>query len=143
MPCDRYDMPRRYTHLAFDPPSAHYVGASAISVPFQIYDEEGEIQIGPEGRPRLPLKEPPVADSPYLQALTSRHHIMTAPLSSSSHRAQSHFASLTATTLTRTRSFSAANRSCSSRAAYRAGTAISSPSAQVSTLVKIERVEGM
>jgi cleavage and polyadenylation specificity factor subunit 1 len=50
MPCDRYEMPRKYTHVAFDPPSAHYVGASAITVPFQIYDEEGEILLGPEGR---------------------------------------------------------------------------------------------
>ena len=51
MPCDRYEMPRRYTHIVFDPPSAHYVGASAITVPFQIYDEEGEILLGPEGKP--------------------------------------------------------------------------------------------
>jgi cleavage and polyadenylation specificity factor subunit 1 len=49
MPCDRYEMPRKYTHIVFDPPSAHYVGASAITVPFQIYDEEGEILLGPEG----------------------------------------------------------------------------------------------
>jgi cleavage and polyadenylation specificity factor subunit 1 len=50
MPCDRYEMPRKYTHIVFDPPSAHYVGASAITVPFQIYDEEGEILLGPEGK---------------------------------------------------------------------------------------------
>lgn len=49
MPCDRYKMERTYTHIAFDPPSGHYVGAAAMSVPFQAYDEEGEIQIGPEG----------------------------------------------------------------------------------------------
>jgi hypothetical protein len=49
MPCDRYVMPRKYTHIVFDPPSAHYVGASAITVPFQIYDEEGEILLGPQG----------------------------------------------------------------------------------------------
>lgn len=50
MPCDRYEMERIYTAIAFDPPSAHYVGASAIAVPFQAYDEEGEIQIGPSGQ---------------------------------------------------------------------------------------------
>lgn len=49
MPCDRYEMPRTYTSIAFDPPSAHYVGAASISVPFQLYDEEGEIILGPEG----------------------------------------------------------------------------------------------
>ena len=50
MPCDRYEMERRYTNIAFDPTSAHYVGATAITVPFQAYDEEGEIQLGPEGK---------------------------------------------------------------------------------------------
>ncbi len=49
MPCDRYEMDRVYTNIAFDPPSAHYVGTTAITVPFQAYDEEGEIQLGPEG----------------------------------------------------------------------------------------------
>jgi cleavage and polyadenylation specificity factor subunit 1 len=49
MPCDRYEMERIYTNIAFDPPSGHYVGASAITVPFQAYDEEGEVQLGPEG----------------------------------------------------------------------------------------------
>lgn len=49
MPCDRYEMDRVYTNIAFDPPSGHYVGAAAITVPFQAYDEEGEIQMGPEG----------------------------------------------------------------------------------------------
>ena len=49
MPCDRYEMDRVYTNLAFDPPSAHYVGAAALTVPFQAYDEEGEILLGPEG----------------------------------------------------------------------------------------------
>ena len=49
MPCERYDMERTYTNIAFDPTSGLYVGASAISVPFQAYDEEGEIQHGPEG----------------------------------------------------------------------------------------------
>ena len=49
MPCDRYEMDRVYTNIAFDPPSAHYVGATAMSVAFQAYDEEGEIQLGPEG----------------------------------------------------------------------------------------------
>ena len=42
-------MDRVYTNIAFDPPSGHYVGAAAITVPFQAYDEEGEPQIGPEG----------------------------------------------------------------------------------------------
>lgn len=54
MPCDRYKMDRTYTHVAFDPPSGHYVGATAISVPFQAYDEEGEIQMGPEGEDLVP-----------------------------------------------------------------------------------------
>lgn len=49
MPCDRYEMDRVYTNIAFDPPSGHYVGAAAITVPFQAYDEEGEPQYGPEG----------------------------------------------------------------------------------------------
>ena len=49
MPCDRYAMDRVYTNIAFDPPSAHYVGATAITVPFQAYDEEGEIQLGQDG----------------------------------------------------------------------------------------------
>ena len=42
-------MERVYTNMAFDPLSGHYVGSTAIAVPFQAYDEEGEIQIGPEG----------------------------------------------------------------------------------------------
>ncbi len=50
MPCDRFEMDRVYTNIAFDPTSAHYVGATAITVPFQAYDEEGEIQLGPEGQ---------------------------------------------------------------------------------------------
>lgn len=54
MPCDRYKMERTYTAIAFDPPSGHYVGASNISVPFQAYDEEGEIQEGPEGPNLIP-----------------------------------------------------------------------------------------
>ena len=54
MPCDRYPMERVYTNLAFDPPSGHYVGAAAITVPFQAYDEEGEIQLGPEGENLIP-----------------------------------------------------------------------------------------
>lgn len=54
MPCDRYPMERVYTNIAFDPPSGHYVGASAITVPFQAYDEEGEIQLGPEGETLIP-----------------------------------------------------------------------------------------
>ncbi|BEI92713.1 uncharacterized protein CcaverHIS019_0503410 [Cutaneotrichosporon cavernicola] len=54
MPCDRYAMERTYTAIAFDPPSGHYVGASNISVPFQAYDEEGEIQEGPEGENLVP-----------------------------------------------------------------------------------------
>ncbi|ORY33060.1 cleavage and polyadenylation specific protein [Naematelia encephala] len=54
MPCDRYEMPRVYTNLAFDPPSGHYVGATAITVPFQAYDEEGEIQLGPQGENLIP-----------------------------------------------------------------------------------------
>ncbi|WWC91156.1 uncharacterized protein L201_006097 [Kwoniella dendrophila CBS 6074] len=54
IPCDRYDMDRVYTNIAFDPTSAHYVGASSITVPFQAYDEEGEIQLGPEGENLLP-----------------------------------------------------------------------------------------
>jgi cleavage and polyadenylation specificity factor subunit 1 len=49
IPCDRYEMQRVYTNLAFDPYSGHYVGAAAITVPFQAYDEEGEIQLSPEG----------------------------------------------------------------------------------------------
>ncbi|WWC98043.1 protein CFT1 [Kwoniella sp. B9012] len=54
IPCDRYDMDRVYTSIAFDPTSAHYVGAASITVPFQAYDEEGEIQIGPEGENLIP-----------------------------------------------------------------------------------------
>ncbi len=54
MPCDRYEMDRIYTNIAFDPPSAHYVAATAITVPFQAYDEEGEIQLGPEGENLIP-----------------------------------------------------------------------------------------
>lgn len=54
MPCDRYPMERVYTNVAFDPASGHYVGASAITVPFQVYDEEGEIQLGPEGPNLIP-----------------------------------------------------------------------------------------
>ncbi|WWC73047.1 protein CFT1 [Kwoniella pini CBS 10737] len=54
IPCDRYDMDRVYTSIAFDPTSAHYVGAASISVPFQAYDEEGEIQLGPEGENLIP-----------------------------------------------------------------------------------------
>lgn len=54
MPCDRYAMERTYTAIAFDPPSGHYVGASNISVPFQAYDEEGEIHEGPEGENLMP-----------------------------------------------------------------------------------------
>ncbi|WVW79420.1 protein CFT1 [Kwoniella bestiolae CBS 10118] len=54
IPCDRYDMDRVYTSIAFDPTSAHYVGAASIEVPFQAYDEEGEIQIGPEGENFIP-----------------------------------------------------------------------------------------
>jgi cleavage and polyadenylation specificity factor subunit 1 len=42
-------MDRIYAAMAFDPPSAHYVGATMLSVPFQLYDEEGEIINGPEG----------------------------------------------------------------------------------------------
>lgn len=53
MPCDRYEMDRVYTNIAFDPPSGHYVGAAAITVPFQAYDEEGEPQYGPEGKSRI------------------------------------------------------------------------------------------
>lgn len=56
MPCDRYKMERTYTHVAFDPPSCHYVAAAAMSVPFQAYDEEGEILLGPEGPNLLPPK---------------------------------------------------------------------------------------
>ncbi|WRT69124.1 protein CFT1 [Kwoniella shivajii] len=54
MPCDRYEMDRVYTSVAFDPTSAHYVGAASITVPFQAYDEEGEIQLGPEGENLIP-----------------------------------------------------------------------------------------
>ncbi|TYJ59069.1 protein CFT1 [Cryptococcus floricola] len=54
IPCDRYEMERVYTHITFDPTSAHYVGASSIEVPFQAYDEEGEIQLGPEGEALIP-----------------------------------------------------------------------------------------
>nr|XP_018259229.1 protein CFT1 [Kwoniella dejecticola CBS 10117]OBR81387.1 protein CFT1 [Kwoniella dejecticola CBS 10117] len=54
IPCDRYDMDRVYTSIAFDPTSAHYVGSASIEVPFQAYDEEGEIQIGPEGENLIP-----------------------------------------------------------------------------------------
>lgn len=54
MPCDRYKMERTYTAIAFDPPTGHYVGASNISVPFQAYDEEGEIQEGPVGENLTP-----------------------------------------------------------------------------------------
>ncbi|WWD06819.1 protein CFT1 [Kwoniella europaea PYCC6329] len=54
IPCDRYDMDRVYTSIAFDPTSAQYVGAASITVPFQAYDEEGEIQIGPEGENLIP-----------------------------------------------------------------------------------------
>ncbi|WVR09012.1 protein CFT1 [Kwoniella sp. DSM 27419] len=54
IPCDRYQMERVYTSISFDPTSAHYVGAASITVPFQAYDEEGEIQIGPEGENLIP-----------------------------------------------------------------------------------------
>ncbi|WWD21338.1 protein CFT1 [Kwoniella shandongensis] len=54
IPCDRYVMERTYTSISFDPTSAHYVGAASITVPFQAYDEEGEIQIGPEGENLIP-----------------------------------------------------------------------------------------
>ncbi|WVF65469.1 protein CFT1 [Kwoniella sp. CBS 6097] len=54
IPCDRYQMERTYTSISFDPTSAHYVGAASITVPFQAYDEEGEIQIGPEGDNLIP-----------------------------------------------------------------------------------------
>nr|ODO03748.1 protein CFT1 [Cryptococcus depauperatus CBS 7855] len=47
IPCDRYRMERPYTRIAFDPTSAHYVGAASIEVPFQAYDEEGENLIPP------------------------------------------------------------------------------------------------
>ena len=46
-------MERNYTNVVFDPMSAHYVGAASITVPFQEYDEEGEIQLGPEGKNTL------------------------------------------------------------------------------------------
>ncbi|KAL7421114.1 mRNA cleavage and polyadenylation factor subunit [Cryptotrichosporon argae] len=49
IPCDRYKMARTYVNVAFDPTSGHYVGATGLSVPFQAYDEEGEIQLGPSG----------------------------------------------------------------------------------------------
>lgn len=42
-------MERNYSNIAFDPTSAHYVGAATIPTPFQAYDEEGEIQMGPTG----------------------------------------------------------------------------------------------
>ncbi|OCF35639.1 protein CFT1 [Kwoniella heveanensis BCC8398] len=54
IPCDRYQMERTYTSISFDPTSAHYVGAASITVPFQAYDEEGEIQLGPEGENLIP-----------------------------------------------------------------------------------------
>ena len=47
--CDRYEMDRVYTHIAFDPPSGHYVGAACMTTPFQAYNEEGDIQLGHEG----------------------------------------------------------------------------------------------
>lgn len=53
IPCDRYQMERTYTNITFDPTSAHYVGAASIEVPFQAYDEEGEIQLGPDGKLRF------------------------------------------------------------------------------------------
>lgn len=54
MPCDRFKMKRTYTAIAFDPPSGHYVGAANLSVPFQAYDEEGEISIDPQGENLIP-----------------------------------------------------------------------------------------
>ena len=54
IPCDRFTMQRVYANLSFDPSSSHYVGATALSVPFQEYDEEGEIQLGPQGENLLP-----------------------------------------------------------------------------------------
>ncbi|OXG80075.1 protein CFT1 [Cryptococcus neoformans var. grubii Br795] len=54
IPCDRYQMERAYTNITFDPTSAHYVGAASIEVPFQAYDEEGEIQLGPDGPDLIP-----------------------------------------------------------------------------------------
>ncbi|WVQ81298.1 protein CFT1 [Cryptococcus sp. DSM 104549] len=54
IPCDRYPMARTYTQVSFDPTSAHYVGAASIEVPFQAYDEEGEIQLGPKGENLIP-----------------------------------------------------------------------------------------
>lgn len=48
-------MERAYTNITFDPTSAHYVGAASIEVPFQAYDEEGEIQLGPDGKSRFSI----------------------------------------------------------------------------------------
>ncbi|KAL1407554.1 mRNA cleavage and polyadenylation factor subunit [Vanrija albida] len=54
LPVDRYKMERTYSRVTFDPQSGHYVGATALSVPFQAYDEEGEIQLGIEGENLIP-----------------------------------------------------------------------------------------
>ncbi|KAJ9112295.1 hypothetical protein QFC19_000714 [Naganishia cerealis] len=46
--CCRKRLERTYTHLTYDPRSSYYVGASAISVPYQLYNDECESVPGPE-----------------------------------------------------------------------------------------------
>lgn len=40
MSCKRVRMERSYTNITYDPFSKLYVGASAMSVPYQIYSDE-------------------------------------------------------------------------------------------------------
>ncbi|KAJ9120594.1 hypothetical protein QFC22_002523 [Naganishia vaughanmartiniae] len=44
----RKRLERTYTHLTYDPRSSYYVGAAAISVPYQLYNDECEPVPGPE-----------------------------------------------------------------------------------------------
>ncbi|GHJ84497.1 hypothetical protein NliqN6_0899 [Naganishia liquefaciens] len=44
----RKQLERTYTHLKYDTRSSHYVGASAISVPYQLYSDECELIPGPD-----------------------------------------------------------------------------------------------
>jgi hypothetical protein len=41
-------LPRSYTHLLFEPKSAQYVGAGALSVAYQLYSDECEIIPDPD-----------------------------------------------------------------------------------------------
>ena len=49
----RKRLERTYTHLNYDTRSSYYVGASAISVSYQLYSDECELIPGPDGMSRL------------------------------------------------------------------------------------------